>query len=122
MRVGNDIAALLGRRVAGLRAERGLSQQELAERSGLTVEAVSRIERMTREPRISTVARLADGLGLSVADLLNFEGSPRHQNHRADVEALASLLDNKSEAKVAFIARFAKLLLDEPDAVLGPKP
>jgi transcriptional regulator with XRE-family HTH domain len=117
--VDNDIAIQLGRRVAALRGERGLSQQDLAERSGLTVEAVSRIERATREPRITTVGRIAAGLQVSMAELVDFEVQANQRRHRPDVEAIASLLDSTSEAKVAFIARFAKLLLDERDNVVS---
>lgn len=109
-----DITPLLGRRVAALRHQRGMSQQDLAEGCGLTIEGISRIERATREPRIGTLARLADGLGVTLAELVNLELPPKPPlRHRADADALASLLDDKPAQKVAFIARFAALYLDE---------
>src|SRR6516162_7167352 len=47
------------------RGRRGLTQAELAERSGLNVQAVSMLERgVRREPRSTTVAFLAQALKL----------------------------------------------------------
>src|SRR5215468_11074545 len=51
------------------RAARGLSQEELAERAGLSVEAISALERgLTRWPYRDTVARLAIALELAPAE------------------------------------------------------
>jgi len=58
---------------ANLRAERqraGLSQEQLGHASDLHPTEVSRLERATREPRLSTIVRLARGLDLAPADLL----------------------------------------------------
>jgi transcriptional regulator with XRE-family HTH domain len=57
---------------ANLRRERkaaGLSQEQLASRSGLHATEISRLERATREPRLGTIARLARALGID-ADIL----------------------------------------------------
>lgn len=54
-----------------LRRERRLTQEELAERSGLDLASVGRIERAIRDPGVRTVVRLAHGLGVRPADLLD---------------------------------------------------
>ena len=51
----------LGRAIRKLRAERGSSQAALAERAGLTVAALSRIERGRADPTWGTVIALARG-------------------------------------------------------------
>lgn len=48
--------------VAARRAERGLSQRELAELTGTTQSAIARLERGGRPPRIDTLLRIADAL------------------------------------------------------------
>ena len=55
--------------VKRLRAEQRLSLRDLSERSGVPPGAISGIERGTREPQARTLARLADGLGVSIGDL-----------------------------------------------------
>ncbi|WP_420715131.1 helix-turn-helix domain-containing protein, partial [Streptomyces sp. XY332] len=56
-----DFARLL----RGLRRQAGLSQEELAHTSGVSVRALSDLERgRTRGPQRRTVQALADGLGL----------------------------------------------------------
>lgn len=52
------------------RAEAGLSQEEVARRAQIHPTEVSRLERNVHEPRLSTIFRLAAGLGVKPADLL----------------------------------------------------
>lgn len=60
----DDFASLL----RGARRVAGMSQQMLAERAGLSVDAVAALERRRRRPRAATIGALADALGLSGAD------------------------------------------------------
>jgi transcriptional regulator with XRE-family HTH domain len=56
-----------------LRARRlaaGWSQQELSDRCGLHLTEISRLENGRRDPRLDTIARLADALGIPAAALL----------------------------------------------------
>ncbi|HEX4255286.1 MAG TPA: helix-turn-helix transcriptional regulator, partial [Streptosporangiaceae bacterium] len=60
---GDDPAAL-GDRLRAHRRSAGISQQELAERSGLTVRMISNLESgRTRWPFPNSLRRLADALG-----------------------------------------------------------
>jgi transcriptional regulator with XRE-family HTH domain len=59
----------LGRAIRELRAEREITQAVLAEGAGLTVAALSRIERGRTNPTWGTVIALASALGKPVADL-----------------------------------------------------
>jgi len=52
-----------------LREERGLTQERLAELSDLHLTDVGRIERAVRDPGVRTVAKIAGGLGVPVAEL-----------------------------------------------------
>jgi transcriptional regulator with XRE-family HTH domain len=63
------------------RAGSGLTQEELAERAGLSVEAVGALERGVRSrPRASTVNRLAEALALSPDDRASFEQAALSQD------------------------------------------
>jgi transcriptional regulator with XRE-family HTH domain len=61
----------IGSRLRAARRERGLTQERLAERSGVSVELVSALERGKRETaRITSLTDLANALGVTVSDLL----------------------------------------------------
>jgi transcriptional regulator with XRE-family HTH domain len=60
----------IGDRLRTLRKRKLLTQEQLAERSGLAVSTVIRIERNQVEPQGATIRKLADALGTTPADLL----------------------------------------------------
>jgi len=64
-------AAALGRAVQAVRTERGISQVQLAEATGFMQSWISQVERGRRNPSWNNVARLAEGLGVSVSELAN---------------------------------------------------
>jgi transcriptional regulator with XRE-family HTH domain len=55
----------------GLRREKGLSQEQLAAKTGLHPTEISRLERAVREPRLGTIVRLARGLDVGVESLVS---------------------------------------------------
>ena len=60
----------VGDKVKRLRDERALTQEELANKAGLTVAALSRIERNNAEPRPTTRRKLAEALDVSPSELI----------------------------------------------------
>lgn len=60
----------LGRNLRAARETRELTQEHLAERSGVQAGEISRIENGKRDPQVSTVLKLAKGLGLAPGKLL----------------------------------------------------
>ena len=60
----------VGDKVRRLRDERALTQGELADKAGLTVAALSRIERNNAEPRPTTRRKLAEALGVDPSELI----------------------------------------------------
>jgi transcriptional regulator with XRE-family HTH domain len=59
----------LGRRLRQIRRSRELSQEALADRAGVHPKHLSEIERANKDPRATTVIKLADALGVPVAEL-----------------------------------------------------
>jgi DNA-binding XRE family transcriptional regulator len=53
-----------------LRTDAGMSQEQLAGRTGLHPTEISRLERAVREPRLGTIVRLARGLEVGVERLV----------------------------------------------------
>jgi len=55
----------IGKKVKFFRSNRGLTQEELAEKSGLSTSLVSKIEREQVKPSLQTLVKLATALGVS---------------------------------------------------------
>lgn len=65
----NEICISLGARVRALRLERGWSQEELGARSNLDRTYVSGIERGVRNPTVTVLQALSEGLEIGIKDL-----------------------------------------------------
>lgn len=61
----------IGKTIASLRKNKGMTQNELAEKMNVTDKAVSKRERNLSCPDVNTISKLADILGVSVEELLN---------------------------------------------------
>ena len=68
--VAKEIARRIGGRVRAARSNLQLTQEELAERIGITSEALGRIERGNASPSLPTLERLCGALGVSPDGLL----------------------------------------------------
>ena len=68
-------------RIAELRTERGMTQLQLAEASGLALQYLTKIEQGDRNPSLKSLVALASALEVPIVELFNFEGreitSPR---------------------------------------------
>lgn len=65
-----DVRALVGRNFARIRAAKGLTQEQIEERSGFSQQYLSGLERGKRNPTIVTLHELAQALGVSHEDLV----------------------------------------------------
>ena len=60
----------IGKRVRNLRLDRGWSQEELADRSGVNRSYMSRVELGKSDVSLSVLYKIARTLGISLAELL----------------------------------------------------
>jgi len=66
-----ELVVYIGENLKDARYRAGLTQQELADKAGLTQTTVARIERDAVEPEVRTLRKLAAALGVSISDLLD---------------------------------------------------
>lgn len=96
-----------GERLHALREQAGLSQQQLAERLGLSQRAYAYWERNPVALRPEQLLKLADALGLSVEELLNGNGSQKRGKGPAgkmrQLFEAASRLPRSQQQKVAAV-------------------
>jgi transcriptional regulator with XRE-family HTH domain len=65
-----------GKRVRALRLEAGVTQEQLADAAGLTVESISNIERGIYGPKFDNLEKIAKLLGVPVKELFEFDAAP----------------------------------------------
>lgn len=70
--MADDPKLLFGRRLAELRRAKGGSQEKLALESGLARSYLGGVERGKRNIALLNICRLAETLGVSIAELMKF--------------------------------------------------
>lgn len=93
------------RRIRQLREDKGMTQEALAEAAGISRDALARIERGERTPRVATLQALTEALEISFSLLMTSDLPPEYRPH-ASLEsvrlkrvqrALASVPDEWAE-------------------------
>lgn len=65
-----DVSSVFGEVLRRYRSSVGISQEELADRTGVDRTFISRLERGVRQPTITTLLGLSRALGISAGDLM----------------------------------------------------
>ena len=79
----------IGETIASLRKQKGMTQNELAEKMNVTDKAVSKWERDLSCPDINTISKLADILDVSVEELLK---AKKKENSNIKMKDLVNLI------------------------------
>lgn len=96
----SDLRKRFGRLVAAHRRRVGMTQQELAEATEVSVFTISKIETGTAGARFPLIERLANALGVDPAELFTSEipsGAVRRQAYAAITGRLIGLSDGDLE-------------------------
>ena len=72
----------IGEMISSLRKEKGMTQNDLAEKMNVTDKAVSKWERNLSCPDVNSIPKLAEILGTSVEELLNAQS--KQDNSKVD--------------------------------------
>jgi transcriptional regulator with XRE-family HTH domain len=68
--VQKTVQQRFGRRINSLREERGLTQEQISERTGLSRQHISNLENGHREACLGSIEKLAAGFALTIAELM----------------------------------------------------
>jgi transcriptional regulator with XRE-family HTH domain len=69
-----DAQKRLGQNIREHRKERRMSQTELAQRAGVALMTISRLERGEHDPHVRTLSQIARGLGVPLLELMRSAG------------------------------------------------
>ncbi len=109
----SKLAKLVGKNVADQRKRIGITQATLAERVGVAVETIGRLERGASQPSFGKMCEIAETLG---ADIGFVVGSVPPDSHAQAVAKLTSIARSRSVADVELLIQIAEsvfLRLDE---------
>lgn len=101
-----------GAHVRALRGSRGLTQEALAESSGLSVDSIRRIERGTFSPTLDSLDKLATGFDLSLASLF----APLDAERPAALGELTSFLASKPDREIRTAYRVLRAMFENGKA------
>jgi transcriptional regulator with XRE-family HTH domain len=102
-----------GRHVRSLRRARGMTQEILAARSGLSADTIRRLEHGSFSPSLETLRKLCMGLDLMLSTLFeSFELGARIESRE-----LADLLATRTPRELAMATRVLRMLFDEIDGL-----
>ncbi|MCB9742236.1 MAG: helix-turn-helix transcriptional regulator [Alphaproteobacteria bacterium] len=115
----HSIAKRLGERLRALRLRQGLTQQDLADRVGVSPPEISKYERARRAPSLESLAALAEGLGLPLSEVVAFEGS---ENASPELQRILHRLHGQPPETVALVARLVEVVAQDSGGVVQDRP
>ncbi|MBE6446088.1 MAG: helix-turn-helix transcriptional regulator [Alphaproteobacteria bacterium] len=101
----------LGKRIAVLRKQKRLSQEEFAEVSGKMINTISNVERGLSDPKITTLLSFANALNVPVQDLLT-DISTQNKPHSDTLKTITRLLEGQDEKTLKTALKQIEALLE----------
>ena len=91
----------VGKRIRLIRKEAGLTQAELAEKSGLSDNFVGLIERGVAHPTLEKLDQIADALKVRIGDF--FDGEENEQGKEQAIKEIGRFLSKRQENDARFV-------------------
>ena len=109
----SDIKKKFGIRLYQLRNKAGMTQAKLAEKSSLSIDLISRIERGDRAPSFASIEKISMALNVSPVQLFNFDSQEIEalSNGPFEVIELWKILQGKRSKQVKLITDIVRLIL-----------
>ncbi len=101
------IKRLIGSRIKQLRKAKGLSQEALSEKVGMSSKYLSSIERGNENPTLDTFIKLAQALGVNVFDVFNYS---QEQSLKDSKKFLLDLIRSSNKEKLDLTAKIIQAI------------
>lgn len=100
---GAEVRQTLAKNIKKLRAQKGFSQAQLAEKADISLPFMSSIEQSSKWPYPDTLAQIAAALGVDVSDLFS-----TGENDAKTIEIMKALVENQKKALDEFGEKYLK--------------
>ena len=88
-----ELAKAMGKRIKEIRKSAELTQEKLAEKTGLSVEYISRIERGLAQPSFRTVDLMSEALNVTAKDFWDFNAPVAFKDKKKEARQKKDYLD-----------------------------
>ncbi len=106
-----EILKIFGKRLRSLRRAKDMTQEQVAERAGLSLQSVGEIERGRGNPTLVNVERLSDALDVELTELFDL-GDVKMTREQAVQEILARL-EGATEEQVRALLTMVRVLIQK---------
>lgn len=106
------ILKTLGKRIATLRKQQGMNQEEFADVSGKMINTISNIERGLSDPKVTTLLSLAQALNVPVDMLFNDTEQQPIEELPESVQAILKLVKDQDSHTLRVIQKQIEALLE----------
>lgn len=107
------ILKALGKRIAQLRKQKGMSQEDFADVSGKMINTISNIERGLSDPKVTTLMSISKALGISIDEL--FSETKQEQTAEElpkNISAILQILKKQDDKTLKVIQKQIEALLE----------
>ncbi|WP_428561135.1 MAG: helix-turn-helix domain-containing protein [Solidesulfovibrio sp. DCME] len=106
-----EILKIFGKRLRSLRRAKDMTQEQVAERAGLSLQSVGEIERGRGNPTLVNVERLSEALSVELTELFDL-GDVKMTREQAVQEILARL-EGATEEQVRALLTMVRVLIQK---------
>lgn len=96
----DNISVIFGKRVKNIRMSKNLSQEKLAELSGLHSTYIGQIERGEKNPTIESIYKISVGLDISLSDFFKNVSKKSVKNYADEIYNEMLSLSVKKQKKI----------------------
>lgn len=101
------------RRIQDLRKQAGLTQEQLAEKSELSVDGIRKIETLRTTPTLETLEKIGKALQLSLSELLHFDAPEHISEHKQELDKIHLYLATRDLAEIRLARRVLEAVMGE---------
>lgn len=107
-----QLLKILGKRIAKLRKQQGMNQEEFAEVSGKMINTISNIERGLSDPKVTTLLSLAKALNAPISTLFDESAPTPPEDISHELKTILTLIKDQDTQTLKTIQKQIEALLE----------
>ena len=107
----SNIDKRIGGKITEIRLSKKLTQSELAEKTEVSTESISRLERGVNAPSLKTIENIANTLQVPIKEFFDFDENPsKNKSFERELSKLIAFLRTRQEKEIKLILKILKFI------------